>query len=231
MRSILFLALANQLQKQASPRETDQMPNESLTYSMFWADTVLLFAGLLVIALALLLAQRLGNRPVQFGFSKLGLDLKADRLTFVLVVGLILIGVGIFFRYQNYEALLKTLQVQVETSKAAQAKHDESLTELRNKFMVYDLGLNIVFPNVPGDDVETSFEIEVHTRRDVAETFQLSNYKPVTTYGKTSVYLNNLNRGAQVRIHAKDKRDNTKWTSVYDIMIPETEIQMRKGDP
>lgn len=229
MRSILFLALANL--QQPSPQATGQVSSESLTYSMFWADTVLLFAGLVVIASALLLAQRLGNKPVQFGVTKLGLDLKADRLTFVLVVGLMLIGVGIFFRYQNYEALLKTLQVQVDAAKAAQTEHDKSLRELRNQFMVYDLGLNIVFPNVSGDDVEQYFEIEVHTKNESAGPFELSAYKPTTTFGRTYVNLNNLNRGAQVRIYAKDKRDNTKWTSTYDILIPETEIQMKKGEP
>lgn len=92
---------------------------------MFWGDTLLLFSGLLVIALALILSQRLGNRPVELGFDKLGLNLKADRLTFVLVVGLIMIGVGVFFRYQNYETELKKLQSRVQGFEPVQQEYTD----------------------------------------------------------------------------------------------------------
>jgi len=194
---------------------------------MFWTDIVLFFAGLIVIALAFVLSQRLGNKPVQFGFDKLGLDLKADRLTFVLVVGLVLIGVGVFFRYQNYEAKLHNLDLQVEAFKSEHNKNLESLREELRQFKVYDLGLNIVFPNVPGEDVEKSFEIQIFTKKQ-NEAFALRDYKPITNFGETFVNLSNLNRGERVRIVALDKRNKTKWESNSDILVPETQIVMTK---
>jgi hypothetical protein len=197
---------------------------------MFWADVILFFAGLSLIALALILSRRLGNQPVQFGFTKLGLDIKADRLTFVLVIAVLLIGVGVFFRYQNYESQLKTLQAQVAGFGPLQNQYSQNLQSLRDdlhEFKVYDLGLKIVFPNVSGSDVENFFEIQILTQRE-PQPFAISNYKPTTNYGETYVNLNNLNRGEKVRIMAKDKRDDTMWVSTNDILIPETEIQMKK---
>jgi len=204
--------------------------NPGSGYSIPWADLLLLFAGLSVIVAALLSSQRLGNRPVHFGFTRLGVDLKADRLTFVLMVGLMLIAVGVFFRYRNYEAELNKLQVQVEGFKPIQEEYNRNLDSLRielRQFKVYDLGLKIVFPDVPGQEVEKYFEIQVLTQKQ-PEAFTLSNYKPVTNFGDTYVNLNNLSRGERVKIIAVDKRNSTKWESVNDILIPETEIQMKK---
>lgn len=197
---------------------------------MFWADTILLFAGLIVIALALILSQRLGNRPVELGFAKLGLDLKADRLTFVLIVGLIMIGVGVFFRYQNYEGELKKLQVQVQGFEPVQQEYNRNLESLRaelQNFKVYDLSLEIDFPNIPGEDIKQYFAIEVYTKRQSDKAFELRSFKPSTDFDKTYVSLNNLYRGERVRIVAKDNRDNTEWRS-NEILIPEAQIQMKK---
>ena len=210
------------------------MLNESSSYSMFWSDTLLLFAGLTTIALALILSQRLGNKPVQFGLSKLGLDLKADRLTFVLVVGLMLIGVGVFFRYQDYEAKLEELRLKVENSKSLQEKNTDNLEMLKGElrhFKVYDLGLNIVFPNVPGEAVEKDFVIAVYTKKQDDEVYKRSDDEPRTDFGKTSVKLNNLSRGEKVKIVAVDRRDETKWESINEVVIPETQILMKKKIP
>lgn len=197
---------------------------------MFWADTILLFAGLFVIVLALILSQRFGNRPVEFAFDKLGLDLKADRLTFVLLLGLMMIGVGVFFRYQNYEAALKKLQFQVQGFEPVQQEYNKTLESLRaelQNFKVYDLSLEIDFPNTPGEVIKKHFAIEVYTKRQSDQTFELRSFKPSTDFDKTYVSLNNLYRGEKVRIIAKDNRDNTEWRS-NEILIPEAQIQMKR---
>ena len=220
---------------QSGPVASASAASNLNTPSMFWADTILLFAGLLVIAIALILNRRFGNRPVQFGFTKLGLDLKADRLTFILVVGLVLIGVGVFFRYRNYELALETLKLQVQDANALQTQQKKDLESLKDElgqFKVYDLGLDIVFPNVPGDQVEQFFEIQVWLQKSKDRPFELTDFKPFTDFGRTYVKLRNLNRGEVVKIVAKDKRDNTEWHSVNDILIPESQIQMKKtGSP
>ena len=197
---------------------------------MFWSDVILLFSGLAVIALALFLSRRLGNRPIEFGFTKLGLDLKGDRLTFVLLVGLVLIGVGVFFRYQNYESELRKLQLQVEAFKPVQEEYNknvQSLNEQLKQFKVYDLYLKIAFPGIQGAEVEKYFKIDVYTKSE-NDVFQLSNFKPITSFGETYVKLTNLNRGQKVRISARDTRNDTTWESVSDILIPEAQIEMRK---
>lgn len=197
---------------------------------MFWADTILLFAGLFIIALALMLSQRLGNKPVEFGFDKLGLDLKADRLTFVLVVGLMMIGVGVFFRYRNYEAELKKFQMQVQGFEPVQQEYNRNLEALRGElqnFKVYDLSLEIDFPQIRGEDIKKHFAIEVYTKRQNDKAFELRSFKPSTDFDKTYVNLNNLYRGERVRIVAKDNRNNTEWLS-NEILIPEAQIQMKK---
>jgi len=201
------------------------------TLKMFWADIILLFSGLAVIAMGLFLSQRLGNKNIELGFDKLGLDLKGDRLTFILMIGLVLIGVGVFFRYQNYENELNKLKIQVEGFKPVQEQYNKNLEALNDQlkqFKVYDLYLKISFPDVQGAEIEKYFKIDVYTKTG-DDVFQLSNFKPITSFGETYVKLTNLNRGQRVRISARDTRNDTTWESVSDILIPEAEIQMRKS--
>ena len=195
---------------------------------MFWADTILLFAGLSVIALGLMLSQRLGNSPVQLGFEKLGLDLKADRLTFVLIVGVTLIAVGVYFRYRDYENQVTKLNDQVSGFALVQRQHNESFEMLKRElqsFKVYDLSLKIDFPEgVAREDIE----LEVWTKKLGADAYELTSYKPVTNFEDTYVKLTNLDQGEKIRIIGTNKRDGSGWKSVSDIEIPETQIQMKR---
>ena len=207
--------------------------NPVFANSMPWADVVLLFAGLGLIALALLLSQRLGKREVIIKLDKLGVDFKADRLTFVLLIGLMLIAVGVFFRYRNYETDVNDLQLQVQGLRSGQEESKKILDALRDElreFKAYDLGLNIAFPSVAGDDVEKYFKTEVWIKKG-NDPFALSDYKPVTANGQTFVRLSNLNQGQKIMIVARDTRDNTRWQSTNDIVIPETQIEMQKKNP
>lgn len=196
---------------------------------MFWADTILLFSGLCVIALGLMLSQRLGNSPVQLGFEKLGLDLKADRLTFVLIIGVTLIAVGVYFRYRDYEKELAKLNDQVSGFALVQKQHNENFDMLKRElqsFKVYDLSLRIDFPEGMSGD---NFELGVWTKKPGSPTFELSSFKPVFDFENTyGVRLTNLDQGERIKISGRSKLDGSEWDSVSDIEIPETQVQMKR---
>jgi hypothetical protein len=182
-------------------------------------DLVFLAVGISIMVCALIWARRLGSRPTELSFEKLGLHLKTDRMTLIFLLGFVMAGIGVFFRYQGYESQVKKLQgdlSQVDT------RMDVLTGELQN-FKEYDLGLNIVFP---ADIDPRGLKFQVYARKLSDDTFKLLNVEPATDIGGTWVSVRNLSRGEKIKVVAQEP-DGTIWES-NDIEIPKSQIQMIK---
>ena len=64
---------------------------------------VLPLVGLGLIVFALTWGKRLGQRPVDIAIAKLGLNLKLDTLTFLILIGFVMTGAGGFLWYLDHE--------------------------------------------------------------------------------------------------------------------------------
>lgn len=150
-------------------------------------DIVFLALGILVMVFALVWGTRLGAQPVEFGVGKLGLNLKADRLTVIFSLGFLMAGVGVFFRYRGYEtqvANLKSDVVRLEGNLSQVSKTMEKLTSDLQGLKDYDLGLNLAFP--PGVDPR-QLKIQVYTQKSGDPGFSLRDIRPQTDIGGTWV--------------------------------------------
>lgn len=186
-------------------------------------DIVFLALGILVMLFALVWGARLGAQPVEFGIGKLGLNLKADRLTVIFSLGFLMAGVGVFFRYRGYEAQVANLKSDVarlEGNLSQVSKTMEKLTSDLQGLKDYDLGLNLAFP--AGVDPR-QLNIQVYTQKSGDQGFSLRDIRPQTDIGGTWVYLNSLSRGEKIKITARAP-DATTWVS--DLEIPKTQVQM-----
>jgi hypothetical protein len=193
-------------------------------------DIIFLVVGIGIMVFTLVWGGRLGTGPVELGVPKLGLNLKADRLTLIFLLGFLMTGVGVFFRYRGYESQVKQLQSQVIGLQGRVSQLDstmQKLTDALQGFKEYDLGLNLVFP----DSVDPRpFNIQVYTKKLSDVNFELLTIKAETDVGGTWVKINNLSRGERIKIVAQEP-DSTIWEG-NDVEIPKTQIQMtRKGRP
>jgi hypothetical protein len=181
-------------------------------------DSIFLVTGIVMMILAVIFGSRLGPRPVEFGFNKLGLILKADWVPLIFLLGFLMTLVGVFFRYQGYESEAKKLQSQLSGVEGKLQVLTDELQEFKN----YDLGLNLVFP----DSIDPRpLTIKVHTKKLGSQNFLLrSDIQPVTDVGGTSVNVNHLSRGEKIMITA-EAPDSRTWVA-SGLEIPKIQVQM-----
>lgn len=185
-----------------------------------WAqDVVFLAVGVVIILFVLVRGRQLGRAPVELGLQKLGINFKADRLTLFFLVGVLMAGVAVFFRYQSYDSQAKEMRGKLETMNSRLA----ILTDELQGFKVYDVRLNVAFP----DDVDPrKLNIGVHTKKQTEDVFKLTDTRAETDFGGTWVKLSNLQRGDRVKVVAVEP-DGTTWES-QDIEIPKTSVRMTR---
>src|SRR5207237_6681679 len=88
------------------------------------------------------LVKRLCNRPIELKFDKLGcFFLKGDIVSLIFLVGLVIMGVGVFFKVRNYESTVKDMDTKVKESQANLKQANDDL----KMFKEYDLSLNLNF--------------------------------------------------------------------------------------
>jgi hypothetical protein len=183
-------------------------------------EVVFLIVGIAIMAFTLIWGTRLGNRQVELGFGKLGFNIRADGLPLIFLLGFLMAGVGVFFRYRNYESEAKTLRDDL-----GQVTGERNmLTDELQGFKNYDLGLNLVFPR----EVDPrGFIIQVHTKKMGDQNFSLrTDLKAETDIGGTWVNVNRLSRGEKIKIVAQGA-DSSVWVA-EDLEIPKTQLRMMK---
>jgi hypothetical protein len=196
--------------------------SHGMNYDLFIYIVLPLF-GIGCIVFALGWGMRLGQRPVEIGFNKLGLTVKADLLTLLVLLGFVLAGVGAFFAYQGYEAKLVRDAKMISQE---QAKTILLQNELES-FKVYDMSFHLIFPEPV--DVRRA-KIQIYITKKGQGPPQLST--PETDIGIANdlwVKMKGLTSGDKFRIVAMEGIDKN-WVSA-DMEIPKAQIQMSRVNP
>jgi len=192
------------------------------TYQMILFFIVLPLLGLGLIIYALVMGRRLGQRPVEIVINWLGLSLKLDTLTLLILLGCILTSAGGYFWYRGYESQVADLKSKLLKAEAKK----NTLDEVLERFRVYAMRFHLVFPQD-----ETFNAQEVKARVYIAKQGEVSPrlYGAETLVGFSNeiwVKIDNLNPGDKLSIVAYEGEEKS-WESP-DIEIPKTNIQMRR---
>ena len=192
------------------------------TYQMIFFYIVLPLLGIGLIIFALFRGRRLGQRPVEIALSKLGINLKSDTLTLMIILGCVLACLGVFFWSKGYETYVTELEGKVDKLEAEKKTKDELL----ERFKVYAMRFNLVFPK---EDTLNTQDIKVQAYMAKQGKLPAKLYDPETFLGWSNdiwVKIDNLNPGDKLRIVAYEGEQKS-WQS-RDIEIPKTNINMRR---
>lgn len=192
------------------------------TYQLIFFYIVLPLLGIGLIVFALVRGRRLGQRPVEISAAKLGLSLKSDTLTLLIILGCILACVGVFVWSRGYEAHVKGLKDKLQTVEAEK----NNLYDVLDRLRVYAMRFNLVFPHEDTVNVK-EFEVQVYKVKQGEVEPKLYTPKPlVGLMDDIWVNIDNLIPGDKLRIVAYEGGDKS-WES-SDIEIPKSQIHMRR---
>jgi hypothetical protein len=99
-------------------------------------DLIFLILGVLVMVVALAFARRFEMKPIKISIEKVG-SLEMTFVPFLLLIGVMIAGVGQFFRYRNYEERVSHL-ADLNT------QYEQTRTELE-RFKSYEMMARLVF--------------------------------------------------------------------------------------
>jgi len=185
----------------------------------------LLGVGLMVFALGW--GKRLGTRPVEVALNKLGMSLKADLVTLLLLLGFSLCVVGVFFLYRDYESRLTRVNDELAQMKAQLSTVEsfrKTFLEEMERLRGYDLGFRLTFPERPRDD--TKIQVYVGRSNEAPELAP----RVEKTFEGNSIWVKlpqRLNRGDRIRVVALEP---TRGWDSGEIHIPTIPVQMRRTE-
>ena len=113
-----------------------------------------------------------GQQVVDIAAEKLGVALKTDAFGLVVLLGCLMVITGIFFRYQQYENKMKTLETEKKV-----------LDQFKQEFETYKLRLNLIFPadNQPNPANIDKLKLNVYMQRQGESKVQLNETAVFTT--------------------------------------------------
>lgn len=179
--------------------------------------------GMVLIVFALVWGKRLGQRRVEIALTKLGIDLKSDTLTLMILLGCAMASVGILFWYQGYEAQVRKLKADVQ-----QAKYKmESMNNILQSFRVYSMQFHPVFPKADTVNVK-DMEVQVYICKQGKGPPQLCTSQATIGFSNDLwVNVDNLNPGDKLRLVTYGS-EGESWESADVIEVPQTDIQLRR---
>jgi|GEM_PF-6554874 len=99
-------------------------------------DLIFLILGVLVMVVALAFARRFEMKPIKMSIEKVG-SFEMTFVPFLLLIGVMIAGVGQFFRYRNYEEKVSHLA-------DLNSQYEQTRTELE-RFKSYEMMARLVF--------------------------------------------------------------------------------------
>ena len=195
---------------------------EIKTYQMIFFYIVLPLLGIGLIIFALFRGRSLGQRPVEIALTKLGLNLKSDTLTLLIILGCVLACIGVFFWYRGYETQVADLKIELEQAKT----RINTIDDVLKSFKVYAMRFHLIFPEIDTIDAR---EIKVQAYISKQGDPPPKLYDTETLVGFSNdiwVKIDNLNPGDKLCIVAYEGEDKS-WQSA-EIEIPKAHIQMRR---
>lgn len=186
-------------------------------------DFIFLGLGIVILVFALIWSRRPPRPPVEIAVGKLGLSLKADTVPFLILLGVIVAGVGVFFRYKGYESRLTALQTDGQGM-------GRQITELRDelqRFKDYEMSIALAFP---GPVNMNTLQVQPYIKKPGSQSAKLvTNAEKEATDlpNVVSMRLGNLNPGDRVFFKAFEG-ENKRWKSTSEIEVPVARLEMKE---
>ena len=190
-------------------------------YQIILLYMVLPLVGIGLIVFTVTWGKRLAQRPVEIAVSKLGLNLKTDTLTILILLGAVMASIGVFFIFQGYEKQIEETNRQL-IEKDSEIKH---LSKSLDKFKVYSMPFHLIFKSTNSVDTE-KFRVQVFNWKQGKGEPQITSPPAIPGLNELWVTVENLNPGDQIRIIAYED-ENKSWQS-GKIEIPKTDLLMTK---
>jgi hypothetical protein len=190
-------------------------------YQIILLYIVLPLVGIGLILFSAIWGKRLVERPVEIAVSKLGLSLKTDTLTMLIVLGSVMACMGVFFIYQGYEK-------QIEESNKQLIEKDSEIKSLNQslyKFKVYSMRFHLTFESRNNIDTQ-NFTVQVYNWKQGKGSPQITSPPTISGLNELWVTIDNLNPGDEIRIIAYEG-EKLAWRS-RKIEIPKTDLPMTK---
>jgi hypothetical protein len=188
---------------------------------LFYIVLPLLGIGLIIFALGW--GRRLCKLPVEIDLKKLGLCLKSDALTLLILLGCALACVGVFVWFRGYETTVKNLKSDLQKAETKINTQDNIL----ERFRAYNMGFLLVFAEAETVDPQ-EIKVQAYIAKQGDTSAQL--YDANAEVGLSDdiwVRIDNLNPGDRLRIVAYGA-EGEEWESAEIVEIPKSRIQMRR---
>jgi len=185
-----------------------------------------------------------GKEVLDINGEKFGIGFKSDAFGLMILSGIAMIGMGLFFIYQNYETKLidnqadiKRLQSKIsdlENETAIKAKMLDDLADrleiaihnVTGSLKTYRLHLNLVFPQGSQANPFTAKVKSAIKRQDGSDSGKVFNDADFESGpGGIIVKFENLHEGDRVSVLVED--DGKTWRS-YDMTVPNADLNMRR---
>lgn len=190
-------------------------------YQIILLYIVLPLMGIGLIVFTVTWGKRLVQRPVEIAVSKLGLNLKTNTLTILILLGSIMASIGVFFIFRGYEKQIE------ETNKQLIEKDSEIkiLSKFLDKFKVYAMRFHLIFKSTNNIDTQ-EFKVQVFNWKQGKGAPQITSPDAIPGLNELWVTIDNLNPGDEIRIIVYED-ENKSWKS-GKIEIPKTDLPMTK---
>ncbi|MGH9330549.1 MAG: hypothetical protein ACRD09_08910 [Vicinamibacterales bacterium] len=188
----------------------------SISADLIW-DVVFLLLGLLLIAYALVRPPRWD--PVNIARGEF--TFRVPSAVFLIVLGVLVASVGIFFRYQRYDARLADTLEQVNANKQVIESLNRRVQEMRDdllRFRSYELFVELTFP----ETVEASgMSLQGLVRKPGSPAPSVREVQLISAREKLlMIRIENLNAGDKVTFAAVEPRRSRTWMSTADYEVP-----------
>jgi len=194
------------------------------TYQITFIYVILPLVGIALIVFALIWGRRLGKRPFEIGLAKLGINLKADTMTLLILLGFLMACVGVFFQYRGYETKVTDLKGLLNEAQTKIEERDKIL----KSFQVYSMRFHLLFPETDTIDAP-KIEVQAYIEEPGQVGRQLRPCEKCDVVSNDVwVNVDDLRSGDKLRIVAYEG-DEKSWMS-NDVEIPKTRLQMRREE-
>lgn len=182
---------------------------------------LIVFAVALMVVLAVKGRAERGDTLLSVTVENLG-TFKGSALTFVIVVGAVLIGAGVFFRYQDYESSITALENNMKELGAKYKITEENLLAFREVRLEYFLQFPL--ENRPEDIFDTDVIGYVRKKGGGYEVYKSFDYQPEE--GNIRVEFQGLTVGDSLFVVAIEKGTRKKWRSTH-ATVPLGRLKMK----
>ncbi|SDF76645.1 hypothetical protein [Chitinophaga filiformis] len=182
-------------------------------------DYPYILIGIALIVLVFVFSKKLeSQKQVTLDLEKMGFHLEADRFTLFYLLGFLVIGVGVFFKFKGYEARLLSLEDDLKKSQTVK----EQLSILKE----YEFDMFLDFDETLGiSPKDKSLTYRIYKFRDgkiKSEVLEPDFKGP----GVVKVSLEHIKPGEKFRIVA-EKSNDEQW-GTEEIEVPKTRIKLTK---